>query len=142
MLFLLAILAGMWENITTFAQPDALLNFNKKIMEPGVHNFERQMKSMVGLDHTNVRAPYGGNTDFIKQLTDPKFFSHNTKYNQAYQKNLRNVQVDTSDWRLFEQGYISQRNAFGSYSLREASFQKINDFWKLRRKQENQVLDG
>lgn len=139
MFFLLALLAAAWEQIVTFKQPSALIEFGKKIREPGILNTLAEEKGMVAMDYTNVRPPFGGNVLAQRQVAEPSYFMNN-EYQQSYQTNIRNVQIRTVEARLPEAGLMTDRNNFGSYSSHEIGFQKINDYWKSRRGQENRWL--
>lgn len=134
MLFLLGLLALAWQQTLTFDKPQAVVKFTKKPREPGILNYSKQQRSMVAQDHTTIRAPMGGNETAIKQMIDyENQFIHNKEYQQDYQLNIRNVKFRSYEARLPQAEIMNERNKFATYSLQEATFQKINDYWNKQR---------
>ena len=135
MIFLLGLLAACWNYVTLVTQPKALRELTKNTLEPGILNTIAERKSQVSLDNSNIRLPFGQNPLVTRQLPDATFFTNN-RYQQAYQRNINNVYAEQIDHRIPEAEFMNERNQFTNYSLREATFQKINDYWKRRRNHE------
>lgn len=136
MAFLLGLLGLLWNETTTFMKTDAVVKFGKLIRQPGIINWDAQQRTMVAMDYTNVRGPFGGNENAQRQLANPRPIL-NTKYQQTYQLNNRNLRIRTVEARLPAAQLLTERNRYQNYHVTEATFQKINQYWKSRKGQIN-----
>lgn len=142
MLFLIGILAACWNYVTLVSQPKALTHLAKNTLPPGVLNFIEEQRSLNSLDHSDIRLPFGPDPNVIKQLPDATFFENN-RYQQEYQKGIKAVFIDTVDHRLPDADLLSERNQYPApYALREVTFQKLNDYWKRKRSEEDRWLQN
>jgi hypothetical protein len=56
-------------------------------------------KSMVGQVPNSVRLPFGPPNAYQHRFEDPHL-TQNREYRKQYQKQIREVQIDTVDWRI------------------------------------------
>jgi len=131
-LFLLTLLGLVWNKTTTFAKPDAVIKFGRAIRQPGLLDWDQKLRTQHAQDYTNIRAPFGGNEQAIKDVADGRMI-YNTPYQQSYQKNIRNLKILTEEARLGKSAELfTERNLYLNYHMPEVGFQKINEYWKSR----------
>jgi hypothetical protein len=135
MLWLLALLGSLHGGLVAFNEKNSQFNSSVSHIPEALRIDERQ-KSFQGQDYTEVRLPYGGNPNFAKTVADGTLIDTH-QYREAYQMNIKNVQVLTEDYRLDNQ-FFTPANNYHNYHMPEATFSKIDEYWRNRRAQRSQ----
>lgn len=130
MLWLAAFLAWLHGGMVAFDEKNSQYRTSVSHL-PEMLRFDEREKSFSGQDYTHVRLPYGGNPFYEKHVADVTMID-TPEFQQSYQMNIRNLQILTEDYRLDDQ-FMTPANNYLNYHLPEATFSKINDYWKKRR---------
>ncbi len=135
----LALLGFLQSQTETVKKTDAAWKFGERIKQPGILGVDSRLRTMVGQDHTTIRAPFGGNENWIKTVADPTMMK-TQDYSRNYQLNNKNLRVYTEDPRLNDGNsfIIGEGNKFNPQPHVPESFSKINDFCIKRRNQRDQ----
>lgn len=103
-------------------QPGAI--FPDKANNPLILRDDTFEKSFAGQKQTSIRLPFGPPNAYQRTIGDISMLS-NPLYPIAYQKNIRNIQIGTPDWRV-DPKFNSPFNNYASMHMPEADLESIS----------------
>lgn len=135
MIFCLAFLAGFfyWYSQKRPEMPwvtyQAGAVFPDRARNPMILRDDTMEKSFAAQKQTTVRMPYGPPNAFQRTIGDPIMLT-NPQYQQEYQKNIREIQIDTVDWRIDPKFNSPLNNNTGCMHIPEQMLASISN-WSM-----------
>lgn len=96
--------------------------------QPGILNDTENERILRVQKYTNVRAPHGGNPH-QHHINDMSTVIGRPEYQILYQKNIRNCNQNTRDWKI-DPVYNSPYNNYSSFHQSESCLHHISNYWE------------
>lgn len=95
-----------------------------------IENENRMQLSMAAQQQTTVRLPYGAPNAYQKTIETPAMLLTNgSEYPRSYQKNIKNIQIGTEDWRV-DPKFNSPINNYASMHMPENNLSSVSKWGK------------